>query len=183
MTRLRVLIFERRHSKTDLTFVIGKTQISLPSLGSQGLNASSCELMHRSKVSLLTQIVILQILLRPASSWLLWARVLKTQFLISERLTKFSYLSYLINQNWASSWDYGTFRYHWTHSLNAHAQPSGWARCLIFVGPFVYFHTSCVRTAKALARLRGCAGSPEPSLVAYVISTIISWAASNDCHL
>ena len=47
------------------------------------------------------------------------------------------------------------------------------------VGPFVYFHTSCFRTAKALARLRGCAGSPEPSLVAYVISTIISWAGSN----
>ena len=37
-------------------------------------------------------------------------------------------------------------------------------------------HTSCVRTAKALARLRGCAGSLEPSLVAYVINTIISWA-------
>ena len=37
----------------------------------------------------------------------------------------------------------------------------------------------CVRTAKALVRLRGCAGSPEPSLVAYVISTIISWAGSN----
>ena len=36
------------------------------------------------------------------------------------------------------------------------------------VGPFDYFHTSCVRKAKALARLRGCAGSPEPSLVAYV---------------
>ena len=47
------------------------------------------------------------------------------------------------------------------------------------VGPFVYFHTLCVRTVKALARLRGCAGSPEPSLVAYVISTIISWAGSN----
>ena len=44
---------------------------------------------------------------------------------------------------------------------------------------FFYFHTSHVRTAKALARLRGCAGSPEPSLVAYVISTIISRAASN----
>ena len=29
---------------------------------------------------------------------------------------------------------------------------------------------------KALARLRRCAGSPEPSLVACVISTIISWA-------
>ena len=46
------------------------------------------------------------------------------------------------------------------------------------VGHFVYFQTSCVRTAKALASLRGCAGSPEPSLVAYVISTIISWAGS-----
>ena len=46
------------------------------------------------------------------------------------------------------------------------------------VGSFVYFHTSCVRTAKALARLRECAGSPEPSLVAYVISTIISSAGS-----
>ena len=30
------------------------------------------------------------------------------------------------------------------------------ASCLILVGPFVYFHTSCVRKAKALARLRGC---------------------------
>ena len=47
------------------------------------------------------------------------------------------------------------------------------------VVPFVYFNTSCVRTAKALARLRGCAGSPEPSLVAYVISAIISWTGSN----
>ena len=47
------------------------------------------------------------------------------------------------------------------------------------VGSFIYFHTSCVRTAKPLARLHGCAGSPEPSLVAYVISNIISWAGSN----
>ena len=47
------------------------------------------------------------------------------------------------------------------------------------VEPFVYFHTLCVRSAKALARLRGCTGSPEPSLFAYVISTIISWAGSN----
>ena len=46
------------------------------------------------------------------------------------------------------------------------------------VGPFVYFHTLCVRTAKAMARLCACTGSPEPSLVTYVISTIISWAGS-----
>ena len=44
------------------------------------------------------------------------------------------------------------------------------------VGPFIYFHTLCVRTVKALARLGGCAGSPEPLLVAYAISTIISLA-------
>ena len=42
------------------------------------------------------------------------------------------------------------------------------------VRPFVYFHTLYVRTAKALTRLRGCAVSPEPSLFAYAISTIIS---------
>ena len=48
----------------------------------------------------------------------------------------------------------------------------------VLVRPFVYFHTLCVRTAKALARLRGCARSPEPSLVAFVISTIISWVGS-----
>ena len=46
------------------------------------------------------------------------------------------------------------------------------------VEPFAYFHTSCVRTAKALARLHGCTGSPEPSVVACMISTIISWAGS-----
>ena len=42
------------------------------------------------------------------------------------------------------------------------------------VGSHVYFHISCVRTARAPAKLCGCAGSPEPPLVAYVISTIIS---------
>ena len=46
------------------------------------------------------------------------------------------------------------------------------------VGPFVYFHTLCVRTAKALAKLRRCSGLPEPSQVSYVIITIISWAGS-----
>ena len=35
-----------------------------------------------------------------------------------------------------------------------------------------------MRAAKALVRLRGCAGSSEPSLVAYAISTKISSAGS-----
>ena len=39
------------------------------------------------------------------------------------------------------------------------------------------------RTAKALARLRGYAGSPKPSLVAYVVSTIISRAGSFDKNI
>ena len=47
------------------------------------------------------------------------------------------------------------------------------------VRPF-YFHTY-VRTAKAPERLRGCTGSPEPLLVAYVVSTIISWTGSIIC--
>ena len=58
-----------------------------------------------------------------------------------------------------------------------HSHPMGldfW----FLVGHFVYCHTSSVRTVKALARLRGWAGLPEPSLVAYVTSTIISWAGS-----
>ena len=61
--------------------------------------------------------------------------------------------------------------------MRMHSHPVG-LDVWFFVGPFVYFHTSCVRTAKALARPCRCA--PEPSLVAYVISTIISWAGSND---
>ena len=48
----------------------------------------------------------------------------------------------------------------------------------LFIGPLVYCHTLSVRTATTLARLRECAGSPEPSLVAYLISSIISWAGS-----
>ena len=86
---------------------------------------------------------------------------------------------WLICYPWAISWDYGTSRPPWTHSSNVHAQPSSGARCLIYGRTFVYFHPSCVRTAKNLERLRGCAGSPEPSLVAYVISTILmSWLKS-----
>ena len=55
-----------------------------------------------------------------------------------------------------------------TRMRNHPVGPDVW----FLVGPFLYFHASCVRTTKALIRT----GSPEPSLVAYVISTIISWA-------
>ena len=42
------------------------------------------------------------------------------------------------------------------------------------VGLFVYFHTVCEGSGETA----GCTGSPEPSLDAHVISTIISWAGS-----
>ena len=59
-----------------------------------------------------------------------------------------------------------------THSSNVHAHPSSGARCLIFGRTLRLLpNFTCVRTAKALARLRGCTGLPEPSLVAYVICT------------
>ena len=55
-------------------------------------------------------------------------------------------------------------------------EPEMW-RC---VWSFLLFHKHvlCERTAKALARQRGCAGSPEPSLVTYVMSTFFSWVGS-----
>ena len=40
------------------------------------------------------------------------------------------------------------------------------------VGPLVYFHTSCMCTAKALTRLHRCTDFPEPSPVTYVISKL-----------
>ena len=59
--------------------------------------------------------------------------------------------------------------------MRMHSHPVG-LDLWFLVGPFIYFHSLCERTAKALARLRRCAGSPEPSLVAHVISIIIAWA-------
>ena len=52
----------------------------------------------------------------------------------------------------------------------------------IWVSVWRFLLTHCLyeRAAKVLARLRGCAGSPEPSLLAYVISTKFAWRGPND---
>ena len=59
------------------------------------------------------------------------------------------------------SLDYGTFfvlrKLNLQMRLRSH--PVG-ARCLFFVGPFVYFNTACVRKAKALAKLRFAMSCP-----------------------
>ena len=43
------------------------------------------------------------------------------------------------------------------------------------VWSFLKLPLLCEQTAKALLRLRGCAGAPEPSLFVYVISTLFSF--------
>ena len=53
----------------------------------------------------------------------------------------------------------------------------GWETC-VFAWSFLKVLITCLRTAKALARLRLCAVSPEPLLVAFVMSTLFSYACS-----
>ena len=83
-----------------------------------------------------------------------------------------AHLSFTIRWNkiWAISWDYGTF----LSSVNSFFKCAMGLDVWFLVGPFIHFHALCVRTAKALVRLHECAGSPEPSLIACVISTVIS---------
>ena len=72
------------------------------------------------------------------------------------------------------SWDYGTFHPPYTHFSNAHAQPFSGATCLIFGRTLcLLIHFMCANSKGS-----GNADSPEPSLFAYVISTIIAWAGS-----
>ena len=47
---------------------------------------------------------------------------------------------------------------------------------------FLLTHCLYKRAAEVLARLRGCAGSPEPSLLAQAISTKFAWRGPNDLH-
>ena len=79
---------------------------------------------------------------------------------------------------WAISWDMVLFVLHkfiiQTRMHNHPVRLDVW----YLIGPFSYFHTLCLQIAKALVRLSRCAGTPDPSLVAYVISAIISWAGS-----
>ena len=53
----------------------------------------------------------------------------------------------------------------------------------IFAWNFLEVSLTCLRTVKSLARLCLCAGSLEPLLVAYVISTLFSRAGSNGFFL
>ena len=79
-----------------------------------------------------------------------------------------------------SAWrKFASLATHWAHSEDSDKTWRMTRLIRVFAGrtcQFVGVNT-CVRTAKVLARLRGCAGSPKPSLAAYVISITISWLA------
>ena len=62
---------------------------------------------------------------------------------------------------------------------NAHAQPLSKSRDMALCLKLPLVPYIVLRTAKALVRLRQCAGSPEPSLFAYVINTLFSWDGSS----
>ena len=68
--------------------------------------------------------------------------------------------------------------WHFSSSVSSYKQPSSEASCLIFGQTLCLFPFFICANGKGSGetgqRLHGCAGSPEPSLVAYVISTIIS---------
>ena len=56
--------------------------------------------------------------------------------------------------------------------MSSHSEGSG-----IWLSIWRFLLIQCLyeRAAEVLARLRGCAGSPEPSLLAYAISTKFAW--------
>ena len=57
--------------------------------------------------------------------------------------------------------------------VNVHAGVSMGIR-LIVIWVFIYIQTLCMLAVKAMARMRICAGSPEPSLLGYMICAKIS---------
>ena len=64
--------------------------------------------------------------------------------------------------------------------LNAHADVFSAIRDLIvFFSDFIYYHTIYMRAAKTLANLRTSADSPESSLLADAMITVLSLACLN----
>ena len=60
--------------------------------------------------------------------------------------------------------------------MPSHSEDSGiW----LSVWRFLFTHCLHERAAEVLARLRGCAGSPEPSLLACAISNKFAWRGPN----
>ena len=61
---------------------------------------------------------------------------------------------------------------------NTHAQPLSRMRDVAVCLKLSRYNVLYLQTGKALARLHGCAGLPEPLLIAYAIRTFFTWAGS-----
>ena len=76
-----------------------------------------------------------------------------------------------LEKSWAGTRKKEPFDFPVYVSSNAHAQSPIWATDSFFAWSFLKVSTISLRTAKALARLRLRAGSPEPLMVAYVVNS------------
>ena len=66
------------------------------------------------------------------------------------------------------------------HSWNTHVQPYSGARCLVFGHTLRLLPYFMCANSEGSGELCICAVLPEPLLLTYAISTIVSWAGSND---
>ena len=64
--------------------------------------------------------------------------------------------------------------YAQTPRVNVHAGVSSGNIGFITILVFIYIQTLCMRALKAMSQMRICAGSPEPSLLGYMICAKIS---------
>ena len=61
-------------------------------------------------------------------------------------------------------------------SVNVHAGVSSGNIGLIIIWVFIYIHTLCMQAVKAMARMSICAGTPQPSLLGFIVCIEISLA-------
>ena len=58
--------------------------------------------------------------------------------------------------------------------INVHAGVSCGNIGLIIIWVLIYIHTLCMQAVKAMARMSICAGTPQPSLLGYIVCIEIS---------
>ena len=85
--------------------------------------------------------------------------------------------------SWARKWDLMLIAYAQKPPLNVHAGVSCGNIGLIIIWVFIYIHTLCMQAVKAMARMSICAGTPQPSLLGYIVCIEISWACPVIWHV
>ena len=72
---------------------------------------------------------------------------------------------------------------HGTLVLIAYTQHPAWVEVWILVWVFIYFHTLCIRAAKALASLCICTDSPESSLLDNILKSLQIYVKAIQCTI